>query len=107
MTTSRLNPMLVARTVLLDGSVSGLRSIDLLGIDSSGHRCPIFRAGPREGREFFALHRLCYRYGPFLRRYGGPNRNIGDRVKKLLQAATQVYIIDGNDPRFAKYEAAY
>jgi hypothetical protein len=39
--------------------------------------------------------------------YGRGTRNIGDRIEKQLQSASQVYIIDSTDSRFARHEASY
>jgi hypothetical protein len=102
-----LNPTLVARTVLFDGSNSGVRSIDSLG--------SILRvsAGP-----FSELDRMkamiCSSYVAYVvdttsiyPGYGRNTRDIGDRVARHLQATTQVYLIHSSDDRFAKFEAQY
>jgi hypothetical protein len=107
MSTSRLTPTLVARTVLLDGSVSGLRKIDSLG--------SILRVSAAPFSELDRLKTgVCSPYIAYVidtpliyAGYGRATRNIGDRIEEQLQPTSQVYIIDANDSRFAKYEAAY
>jgi hypothetical protein len=107
MTVSQLNPTLVARTVLLDGSVSGLRKIDSLG--------SILRVSAAPFSELDRMKAsVCSPYIAYVidtplvyAGYGRTTRNIGDRVEEQLHPASQVYIIDANDSRFAKYEAAY
>jgi hypothetical protein len=107
MTASRLNPTLVARTVLLDGSVSGLRKIDSLG--------SILRVSAAPFSELDRMKAsVCSPYIAYVidtplvyAGYGRATRNIGDRIEEQLQSANQVYIIDASDSRFAKYEASY
>jgi hypothetical protein len=107
MTTSRPNPTLVARTVLLDGSVSGLRKIDSLG--------SILRVSAAPFSELDRMKAsVCSPYIAYVidtplvyAGYGRATRNIGDRIEDQLRPTSQVYIIDANDSRFAKYEAAY
>jgi hypothetical protein len=107
MTASRFNATLVARTVLLDGSVSGLRKIDSLG--------SILRVSAAPFSELDRMKAsVCSPYIAYVidtplvyAGHGRATRNIGDRIDEQLQPTSQVYIIDANDSRFAKYEAAY
>lgn len=107
MTPPRLNPTLVARTVLLDGSALGLRKIDSLG--------SILRVSAAPFSELDRMKAdVCSSYIAYVidtplvyAGYGRATRNIGDRIEEQLQPTSQVYIIDANDTRFAKYEAAY
>jgi hypothetical protein len=107
MTAARFNPTLVARTALLDGSVSGLRTIDSLGSILRVTAAPFSELDRAKARISSPYIAYVVDTDPAYAGYGRLNREIGDRVKELLRAATQVYIIDGNDTRFAKYEAAY
>jgi hypothetical protein len=107
LTPSLFNPMLVARTVLLDGSVSGLRSIDSLGSILRVTAAPYSQLDAM--RDIIRCPYIAYVIDTPLvyAGYGRANRNIGDRIEEQLQPATQVYIIYANDCRFAKNEASY
>jgi hypothetical protein len=108
MTASRLNQTPVARTVLLDGSVSGFRKIDSLGSILRVSAAPFseldrMKASIRSPYIAYVIDTPLVYAG-----YGRATRTIGDRIDEQLQPATsQVYIIDSTDSRFAKYEAAY
>lgn len=107
MTAARFNPTLVARTALLDGSFSGLRTVDSLGSILRVTAAPFSELDRAKARISSPYIAYVIDTDPAYAGYGRLNRDVGDRVKELLRAATQVYIIDGNDSRFAKYEAAY
>jgi hypothetical protein len=106
-TASRLNTTLVARTVLLDGSALGLRKIDSLGSILRVSAAPFseldrMKADVRSSYIAYVIDTPLVYAG-----YGRATRNIGDRIEEQLRPTSQVYIIDANDSRFAKYEAAY
>jgi hypothetical protein len=107
MNTSLPNPTLVARTVLLGDSASGLRKIYSLGSILRVTAAPFseldrMKASVRSPYIAYVIDTPLVYAG-----YGRATRNIGDRVEKQLQPTSQVYIIHANDSRFAKYEAAY
>lgn len=107
MSTGQPNLKLVARTVLLDGSILGARNIDSLGSILRVSAAPYseldrIRASLNSPYIAYVIDTPHIYTG-----YGRLNRNIGDRVEQQLQPTSQVYIIYAEDPRFAKSEASY
>jgi hypothetical protein len=107
MTATPLNPALVARMVLLDNSVSGLRNVDSLGSILTVSAGPFsaldrVKAAVRSPYIAYVIDTPLVYAG-----YGRASRNIGEQVAEQLQPTSQVYIIHANDARFAKFEAAY
>ena len=76
-------------------------------IDSASDCRPIFGAGSPEGGNLVAVHRLVIDTPLVYIGYGRANRNIGDRIEEQINPGSQVYIVDSNDSRFARFEAAY
>src|ERR1700710_2453274 len=107
MTTSQLNRTLVARAVLLDGSAFGLRDIDSLGSILRVSAAPFSELDRMKARIRSAYVAYVIDAPRIYVGYGRATRDIGDRIKEELQQEGQVYIIDADDPRFAKHEAAY
>jgi hypothetical protein len=107
MIASRLNPTLVVRTVLFDGSNSGARSIDSLASILRVSAGPFseldrMKAMIRSSYVAYVVDTTSIYPG-----YGRKTRDIGVRVARQLQPTTQVYLIHSNDDRFAKFEAQY
>jgi hypothetical protein len=107
MTASQLPLRLAARAVLFDGSVSGLRSIDslasILGVTAGPFsELDRMKAGVHSPYIAYVTDTPLVYFGS-----GRATRDIGDRIGEQIEPASQVFIISANDPRFAKFEAAY
>ncbi len=107
MTNSHCNCALVTQTVLVDGTIRGLRTVDSYG------SIPQVQAAPFSERDCLAsagLNYIAYLIDSpnIYTGHGKSNRNIGDRLAPdLLDARTQVYVICSLDPRFDKDAASY